>query len=101
MIYTYFQGNWDGNDDDYALSGKSLQLYILSSEIAIFSYVIQFITEFLLDRSYSRTWKLSRGVNGGEYSTYAQDNELNVVPQHWKVNYIFTLNLWKLWIKSL
>ncbi|KAL3986115.1 His(2)-Cys(2) zinc finger family protein [Acanthocheilonema viteae] len=50
-IYT---GNWDGSEDDYALS----------------------------DRSYNRTWKFARSLNGGEYATYAPDNE--VLPQEWK-----------------
>uniref|UniRef100_A0A158Q8Q9 Integrase_H2C2 domain-containing protein n=1 Tax=Elaeophora elaphi TaxID=1147741 RepID=A0A158Q8Q9_9BILA len=52
-IYT---GNWDGSEDDYALS----------------------------DRSYNRTWKFTRNLNGGEYATYPPDNELNVFPQQWK-----------------
>ncbi|CAG9529526.1 unnamed protein product [Cercopithifilaria johnstoni] len=49
-IYT---GNWDGSEDDYALS----------------------------DRSYSRTWKFTRNLNGSEYAKYSPDN---VLPQHWK-----------------
>ncbi|EFO26162.2 hypothetical protein LOAG_02320 [Loa loa] len=52
-IYT---GNWDGSEDDYALS----------------------------DRSCNRTWKFARSLNGGEYTTYAPDNEISVLPQPWK-----------------
>ncbi|VDK86373.1 unnamed protein product, partial [Onchocerca ochengi] len=52
-IYT---GNWNGNEDDYALS----------------------------DRSCNRTWKFARSLNGGEYAAYSADNELNVIPSSWK-----------------
>uniref|UniRef100_A0A2K6VLD6 Integrase_H2C2 domain-containing protein n=2 Tax=Onchocerca TaxID=6281 RepID=A0A2K6VLD6_ONCVO len=52
-IYT---GNWNGNEDDYALS----------------------------DRSCNRTWKFARSMNGGEYAAYSADNELNVIPSSWK-----------------
>ncbi|VDO67169.1 unnamed protein product [Onchocerca flexuosa] len=52
-IYT---GNWDGNEDDYALS----------------------------DRSSNRTWKFARSLNGGEYAAYSADNEINILPSSWK-----------------
>ncbi|KAM3716251.1 Gypsy retrotransposon integrase-like protein [Dirofilaria immitis] len=51
-IYT---GNWDGNDDDYALG----------------------------DRCSNRTWKFARSLNGGEYAAYS-DNELSALPSSWK-----------------
>lgn len=56
---------------------------------------MQVIAEIFLDRTYNRTWKFARSLNGGEYAAYSPDNELSVLPQNWKVNCIFATSVFK------